>query len=78
MIILALIFILFTIVWVFAAGLSPIAIFAGFIFEKWAGAIIAVIGLSIGSTLLYIFEIFLKELIREKFLSKFQKFRGQI
>tara|TARA_Y100000816_G_scaffold257117_1_gene211079 strand:+ start:811 stop:1530 length:720 start_codon:yes stop_codon:yes gene_type:complete len=74
MIILALIFILFTIVWVFAAGFgSPIAIFAGFIFGQWAGAIIAVIGLSIGSTLLYIFaNFFLKELIREKFLSKFQ------
>ena len=78
---LAIIFIFFTIIWVLAAGFgSPIAIFAGFIFGKWLGPFIAVIALSIGSTLLYIFaNYFLKDLIKEKFLNKFknleQKFK---
>ena len=74
-------FIFFTIIWVLAAGFgSPIAIFAGFIFGKWLGPLIAVLALSIGSTLLYIFaNYFLKDLIKEKFLNKFknleQKFK---
>ena len=78
---LAITFIFFTIIWVFAAGFgSPIAIFAGFIFGKWLGPLIAVLALSIGSTLLYIFaNYFLKDLIKEKFLNKFknleQKFK---
>ena len=78
---LAITFIFFTIIWVFAAGFgSPIAIFAGFIFGKWLGPVVAVLGLSIGSTLLYVFaNYFLKDLIKEKFLNKFknleQKFK---
>ena len=45
----------------------------GFIFGNWIGTIIAVTGLSIGATLLYIFgNYFLKNIIREKFLNKFQ------
>ena len=40
---LAIIFFLFTILWVLAAGFgSPIAIFGGFIFGKWLGSIIVV------------------------------------
>ena len=68
------IFILFTIIWVLAAGFgSPVAIFAGFIFGKWIGLLVVIIGLSIGATLLYIFSnFFLKELIKEKFLIKYQ------
>ncbi len=71
---LASIFILFTIVWVLAAGFgSPVAIFAGFIFGKWIGTLLLVIGLSIGATLLYIFaNFFLKEIIKEKFLEKYK------
>tara|TARA_Y100001970_G_scaffold222445_1_gene273587 strand:- start:7136 stop:7858 length:723 start_codon:yes stop_codon:yes gene_type:complete len=71
---LASIFILFTIVWVLAAGFgSPIAIFAGFIFGKWIGVLVTVIGLSIGATLLYTFaNYFLKEFVRDKFLNKYQ------
>ena len=71
---LAIIFFLFTIIWVLAAGFgSPIAIFGGFIFGKWIGSVIVVLSLSIGATLLYIFaNYFLKELIKEKFLSKYQ------
>ena len=72
---LAIIFFLFTILWVLAAGFgSPIAIFGGFIFGKWLGSIIVVLGMSIGASLLYAFaNYFLKDLIREKFLNKYQK-----
>ncbi|MDC0351353.1 VTT domain-containing protein [Candidatus Pelagibacter sp.] len=68
-------FILFSILWVFAAGFgSPLALFAGFIFGKWFGLLFTVIGLSIGATLLYIFaNYFLKEMIRDRFLNRFQK-----
>ena len=45
----------------------------GFIFGKWIGTLVVVLGLSIGATFLYIFgNYFLNELIREKFLNKFQ------
>ena len=68
-------FILFSILWVFAAGFgSPLALFAGFIFGKWFGLLFTVIGLSIGATLLYVFaNFFLKEMIRDRFLNRFQK-----
>ena len=68
-------FILFSILWVFAAGFgSPIALFAGFVFGKWFGLLFTVIGLSIGATLLYVFaNYFLKEMIRDRFLNRFQK-----
>ena len=71
---LASIFILFTMLWVLAAGFgSPIAILAGFIFGKWIGLLVVIIGLSVGATLLYVFSnFFLKEVIKEKFLNKYQ------
>jgi uncharacterized membrane protein YdjX (TVP38/TMEM64 family) len=73
--ILGLVFMLFSALWVFAAGFgSPLALFAGFIFGKWFGLIFAVIGMTIGATLLYIFaNYFLKEMIRDKFLNRFKK-----
>ena len=73
--ILSLIFIFLTILWVFPfLGFgSPIALLGGFIFGKWIGTIVVVLGLSIGATLLYAFgNFFLKEIIREKFLNKFK------
>ena len=71
---LALVFILFTIIWVLAAGFgSPVAILSGFIFGKWTGTLIVALGLSVGATILYIFaNFFLKELIKDKFLSKYK------
>ena len=71
---LSVIFFLFTIVWVCAAGFgSPIAIFGGFVFGKWIGSLIVILGLSTGATLLYIFaNYFLKDFIKEKFLNKYQ------
>ena len=74
------IFLVLTILWVFPfLGFgSPIAIIGGFIFGKWIGTIIVVLGLSIGATFLYIFgNYFLKELIRKKFLNKFQKLEAK-
>jgi|TARA_B110001450_G_C17474095_1_gene421418 uncharacterized membrane protein YdjX (TVP38/TMEM64 family) len=71
---LAILFILFSTIWVFAAGFgSPLAIFAGFIFGKWLGLLFAVMGMTLGATLLYIFaNYFLKEMIRDKFLNRFK------
>ena len=67
-------FILFTIIWVLAAGFgSPIGLFAGFIFGKWLGLLILTVGMTIGATILYIFaNYFLKDLIKKKFLIKFK------
>ena len=72
---LGMIFILFSTLWVLAAGFgSPLALFAGFIFGKWFGLIFAVVGMTLGATLLYIFaNFFLKEMIRDKFLNRFKK-----
>ena len=72
---LSLIFLTLTILWVFPfLGFgSPVALLGGFIFGKWIGTLLVVLGLSIGGTFLYLFgNYFLKELIREKFLNKFQ------
>jgi len=71
----SLIFLLSTIIWVLMAGFGiPVALLAGFIFGKWLGTVILVVGLSIGATILYIFgNYFLKEIIKEKFLERFKK-----
>ena len=68
-------FLIFTILWVFPfLGFgSPIALLGGFLFGKWLGTIIVVIGLSVGATFLYVFgNYFLKDLVREKFLNKYE------
>ena len=70
------IYLISTILWVFPflGFASPIALLGGFIFGKWVGTIVVVLGLSIGATFLYMFgNYFLKDLVREKFLEKFQK-----
>jgi len=72
---LSLSFLFFVILWVFPfLGFgAPIALLGGFILGKWLGTAIIVLGLSIGATFLYIFaNYFLKELIREKFLNRFE------
>ena len=71
-----LVFLLFTILWVFPfLGFgSPVALMGGFILGKWIGTIVVVLGLSIGGTFLYVFgNYFLKDLVREKFLNKYQE-----
>jgi len=69
----SLVFFIFTIIWVLLIGFaSPILLLSGFIFGKWFGLIYAVLSLSIGATLLYIFaNYFLKDLLEEKFSKKF-------
>ena len=71
---LAILFILFSIIWVLAAGFgSPLALCAGFIFGQWFGLLFSVIGMTLGATLLYIFaNYFFKEMIRDKFLNRFR------
>ena len=72
---LSIVFLIFTIFWVFPLlGFgSPIAIIGGFILGKWVGVIVVVFGLSIGATLLYTFgNFFLKDIIRNKFLIKYK------
>ena len=68
------IFILSTIVWVLMAGFGlPVALLAGFIFGKWLGIFILIIGMTIGATILYMLgNYFFKEVIKEKFLNKFK------
>ena len=76
---LSLIFLASLIIWVLMAGFgSPVALLGGFIFGKWLGTFIVVTGLSIGAALLYVFgNYFLKEIIKTKFLSKFQKLESK-
>jgi uncharacterized membrane protein YdjX (TVP38/TMEM64 family) len=76
---LSILFILFVIIWILAAGfVSPIAIFSGFIFGKWLGTIFLVFGMAVGATCVYIFaNYYLKDLIREKFLNKFQSLEAK-
>ena len=72
---LSLTYLFFVILWVFPfLGFgSPVALLGGFILGKWSGTIVVVLGLSIGATFLYIFgNYFLKEMIKEKFLNRFQ------
>ena len=73
------IFILFTIIWILALGfLSPLGLFAGFIFGKMYGVIFLIFGTAIGATLLYLFaNYFVKDIIKEKFLSKFQSLESK-
>ena len=71
----AIIFLIFIILWTFPllGFASPIVLIGGFVFGKWIGTILCILGLSIGATCLYLFgNYFLKDLIREKFLNKFQ------
>tara|TARA_B100001063_G_C16757226_1_gene553825 strand:- start:96 stop:815 length:720 start_codon:yes stop_codon:yes gene_type:complete len=79
LLLLATLFIIFTIVWVFAAGFaSPLAIFSGFVFGKWLGLLFLLFGMTIGATALYIFaNYFLKEIIKEKFIKKFQNLENK-
>ena len=66
-------FLVFTIIWVLLLGFgSPIFLIGGFIFGKWIGTILVVLGLSVGATLLYILaNYFFKDLIKEKFAKKY-------
>ena len=52
---LSIVFLISTIIWVVMAGFGlPVALLAGFIFGKWLGALILIIGMTIEATFLYI------------------------
>ena len=72
---LSLVFVIFTIIWVAAAGfISPLTILAGFIFGKWLGLFLLLISVSIGATILFLLAgYFFKDLIIKKFQKRFHK-----
>ena len=73
-ILLAGLFILFCIIWTLAGGfVSPVILFAGFVFGNWLGTLLLIVGMTFGATILYIFaNYFLKDFIRNKFLKKYK------
>ena len=77
---LSIIFLISTILWVFPfLGFgTPVGLIGGFIFGKWIGIILVVLGLTIGSTFLYIFgNYFLKNYIKNTFLKKFHNLESK-
>ena len=79
LIIISFIFLSLTIFWVLLLGFgSPVALLGGFIFGKWLGIFLVAIGLSFGATIFYIIaNFFFKNLIREKFLSRYQNLESK-
>ncbi|WP_415290699.1 TVP38/TMEM64 family protein [Candidatus Pelagibacter sp. Uisw_136] len=75
----SLIFLIATIVWIVLAGFAfPIILLSGFIFGKWLGTFIIVIGMTIGASILYMLgNYFFKEIIKEKFLNKFKNLEAK-
>ena len=79
LIIISFIFLVLTIFWILLLGFgSPVALLGGFIFGKWLGTFLVAIGLSFGATIFYIIaNFFFKNLIREKFLSRYQNLESK-
>ena len=79
LILLCIIFILFTIIWVILLGFgSPIFLAGGFLFGKWLGTIIVTFSLTVGATFLYIIANYIfKELIIEKFSKRFSNLKNK-
>ena len=69
----SILFFIFTIIWTLLLGFAtPVVLMAGFIFGKVVGSLIVIFGFSVGATLLYLLvNFFLKDLIYEKFSSKY-------
>ena len=70
-------FFIFSIIWYLLLGFAgPILLFAGFVFGKWFGIIIAVTSASVGSTLLYLLaKLFFTDLIKEKLEPKYSQLK---
>ena len=79
LIIISFIFLSLTIFWVLLLGFgSPVALLGGFIFGKWLGIFLVATGLTFGATIFYmIANFFFKNLIREKFSSKYQSLESK-
>ena len=69
MVLIFILFLVFTILWVFPfLGFgSPIALLGGFIFGKWIGTIVVVLGISIGAKYFYMPNLMKKKIFRIKF-----------
>ena len=76
LLLLAIIFFLFTILWVSLLGFgSPIILVGGFIFGKWFGTLLVTFSLSVGALNLYLIgKYFFYETLKNKLLNKFKKF----
>ena len=74
---LTIIFFIFSILWVLLLGFAmPLLIFAGFVFGKWWGILIALFSTTCGATLLYILaNLFFKDFIEKKLAPKFSKLK---
>jgi len=74
---LTIIFFIFSIVWVLLLGFAmPLLIFSGFVFGKWWGILIVLTSTTIGAVLLYFLAgLFFRDIIQEKFASKFSKLK---
>ncbi len=70
----SLIFLLFSVLWVFFLGFgSPLAIFAGIYFGTLYGTILTMVSLTVGSSMLYVSaKYFLPERITNVFLNKYR------
>ena len=70
-------FFLFSIIWVLLLGFaSPISLVSGFLFGKYFGTLISVLGFTIGCTLLYILaNQYFKDIILKKLTNKISKFK---
>jgi len=75
---LSFVFFVFSIVWVLLLGFaSPLLVFAGFVFGKWWGISLTLLGTTIGATLLYMLVgLFFREIVEEKLAPKFLKIRS--
>ena len=71
------VFFLFAIIWILLLGFAtPISLIAGFIFGKFYGTLISVIGFTIGCTLLYFLaNQYFKDLILTKIPNRMTKFK---
>ena len=75
--VLTILFFIFSIVWVLLLGFAmPLLIFSGFVFGKWWGILIVLTSTTIGAVLLYFLAgLFFRDIIQEKFASKFSKLK---
>ena len=70
LIVISLYSVLFSILWVLLLGLaSPLALFGGFMFGKWLGTFLVIIGCSLGATIFYLFGLYFFSDLIKKYLS---------
>ena len=70
-------FFVFSVIWILALGFAtPVLLFAGFVFGKWWGILLALTATTLGATLLYLLStLFFKDFIESKLAPKFIKLK---